>query len=410
MRFYLDTARMGQACPAALQVQCESARLAADDPSLYSLPFLKDGATVWPDDVQQEFPALRQWQGTRHLKQRFATAWGVPDPNRVFLANQTARLLRIAARVMFRQSTHVLTTDLNWPAWQSIVEEEGQRHGRRVFRAAISEHLFNQGWTAEEVVQHLLRTFCEQRCDGLFLPAVSSLGVCLPVTQLVHRLKEKAALRFVLIDAAQAFCQMPDAGIADCCDVLVTGCHKWLGAHLPMGIAVAGNSLAAEQFLCVINGSRHSTACDDPLLQLTEQLQTSRVSRYSETVNILPLLTANAALEDGQRRRFTIDAQYRQRRHNAGLVADSLATSAWRPVRVDDTVHSAILLAQRADGCNSEPNPETVQSSFRQQGVALSAYPGGLLRFSLPSHSLTPDHVDQLAQAVQTVGRQFQRT
>lgn len=408
MRFYLDTARMGQACPAALQVQCESARLAADDPSLYSLPFLKDGAKAWPDDVQQEFPALRQWQGTWQLKQRFATAWGVPDPNRVFLANQTARLLRIAARVMFRQSTHVLTTDLNWPAWQSIVEEEGQRHGRRVFRAAIAEPLLNHGWTAEEVVQHLLRTFCEQRCDGVFLPAVSSLGVCLPVTQLVHRLKQQAALRFVLIDAAQAFCQMPDVGIADCCDVLVTGCHKWLGAHLPMGIAVAGNSLAAEQIRCVINGPRHSAACDDPLLQLTEQLQTSRVSRYSETVNILPVLSANAALANVKNHQRALASEYRQRRVNADLVAECLAETAWHPVDLDDSVRSAILLARCRSGVTNYLDPDELQSGFQRQGIALSAYSGGWLRVSMPSQVFSPDHVHQLTAAVHAVSQLFQ--
>lgn len=405
MRFYLDTARMGQACPAALQVQCESARLAADDPSLYSLRFLKEGAAVWPIDVQQEFPILSQWQGIEALKRQFAAAFGLLDGTRIFLANQTARLVRISARVMFRQCTRVLTTDLNWPAWQSIVMDEGQQHGRQVVEAAIAKSVLNHGWTAGEIVEYLLRIYREKHCDGLFIPAVSSLGICLPIAALVGKLKQQAAVRFVLIDAAQAFCQIPDTGEAHCGDLLLTGCHKWLGAHLPMGVAVAGNSLAAEQFRCVCSGPRHSAACDDPLLQLTEQLQTALVNRYTETVNILPLLTAQAALDDGRHRRLTTDAQYRQRRLNAGLVADSLAASAWRPVRVDDTVHSAILLAQRAGGCTSEP--EMLQSSFRQQGVALSAYPGGLLRLSLPSQNLTPDHVDQLAQAVQTVGRQF---
>lgn len=407
MRFYMDTARMGQACPAALQVQCACARLAADDPSLYSLPFLKEGAVVWPVDVQQEFPALQQWQGTTPLKQRFATAWGVTDPNRVFLASQTARLMRIAARIMFRQSTHVLTTDLNWPAWQSLVEEEAQRHGRRVSRVAIVESVLNRGWTAEDIIEHLLRKFREQRCDGLFLPAVSSLGICLPVAPFVQRLKQQLSVRFALIDAAQSFCQMPDPGISGCCDILVTGCHKWLGAHLPMGVAVAGNTLTAEQFRCVIHGPRHSATCDDPLLQLTEQLQMGRVNRYTETVNILPMLSANAALANSKNHRDTMVSEYRQRRLNADLVAECLEETDWHAVRVDDSVRSAILLLRSKVQAMGQIDPDAVQSAFRQQGVALSAYASGLLRLSMPSHQIPPDHLCQLKASIHSVSRQF---
>ena len=122
MRFYMDTARLGQACPAAMQVQCEFARLAAYDPSLCSIGFLRDGVTAWDEESREQFAALNSWLGIEQLKRHLADAFGVADAERIFLANQTSRLVRIAARTMFRQCRRVLTTDLNWPAWQSIAQ------------------------------------------------------------------------------------------------------------------------------------------------------------------------------------------------------------------------------------------------------------------------------------------------
>lgn len=405
MLFYLDTARMGQACPAAMQVQFEYALLAADDPSLYSLRFLREGVADWPLDVQHEFPALCRWRGTDELKQRFAMACGVPHSNRIFLANQAARLVRIAARVMFRQSTHVLTTDLNWPTWQSIVAEEAQRHGRQVSRAMIAEPILKWNWSAEDIIQHVVRQFREQRCDALFLPAVSNLGINLPVEELIRRLKQEAELRFVLLDAAQAFGQLPVTRLTDCCDVVITGCHKWLGAHLPMGVAIAGNALAAEQMRCVITGPHYSSSCTDPLLQLTEELQANRINRYSETVNILPMLSANAALQDSQGWQAALTPDFDQRQLNAEQVAECLADTAWRPIRLDESVRSGILLARSEEGSPVVVEPEKMQANFRKQGVALTAYPDGLLRLSMPSQKFESNQIQRLTTALRSAGQ-----
>jgi len=44
---YLDTARLGRACPSAFRTQLDFNRLSADDPSMYSEDFLRDGSRVW---------------------------------------------------------------------------------------------------------------------------------------------------------------------------------------------------------------------------------------------------------------------------------------------------------------------------------------------------------------------------
>ena len=406
MRFYMDTARLGQACPASMQVQCEFAGLAAYDPSFCSIGFLKDGASDWPSSLRSEFPTLSEWQGLAHLKRLFAAAVGVEDSQRVFLANQTARLVRIAARAMARQCHRVMTTDLNWPAWQSIVADEAARHGREIKQIAISDSVMQHGWTANDIVNHLATTYCENRCDGLFLPAVSSLGITVPVAQLVASLRRQSEVRFVLVDAAQAFGQVSLESITASCDVLVTGCHKWLGAHLPMGVAVAGNSLAAKQFRCVVSGRDASLLCSDPLLMLTEQLQADEVNRYAETVSIVPMLAANAALSSGQADPVITEQEFAQRLNNLDEAAACLSDSSWCPVSLNQTTRSAIMLATANHASVRQAAPDTLQTHFRNHGIALSAYQGGLLRLSMPSGILQQNYLEFLSSAFQTVSHE----
>lgn len=386
-----------------MQVQCEFAGLAAYDPSFCSIEFLKHGALEWPTPIRSEFPVLSDWQGVAHLKQLFAAAVGVEDSPHVFVANQTARLLRIAARVMFRQCHRVMTTDLNWPAWQCIVAEEAVRHGREIVPVTISNSVMQRAWTADDIVNHITTEYRENRCDGLFLPAVSSLGVLFPVTQLAEQLRRQTEVRFVLVDAAQAFGQIPLSPMTESCDVLVAGCHKWLGAHLPMGVAVAGNSLAAEQFRCAASSVDASTLCSDPLLLLTEQLQSGCINRYTETVNIVPMLAANAALSSGQATPVKAQSEFRQRLANSDRAAECLSGSSWSPVRLNDTTHSAILLAASNHASIQQTAPDTLQSHFRKYGIALSAYPSGLLRMSMPLGILQQSHLDSLSNAFHAV-------
>lgn len=387
-----------------MQVQCEFAGLAAYDPSFCSIEFLKHGAAEWPQTTRSDFPGLSDWQGVAHLKRLFSAAVGIDDRQHVFMANQTARLLRIAARVMFRQCHRVMTTDLNWPAWQCIVAEEAVRHGREIVQVTISDSVIQRGWTADDIVNQLAAAYIEKRCDGLFLPAVSSLGVLFPVTQLAEQLRRQSEVRFVLIDAAQAFGQMPLSLMTKCCDVLVTGCHKWLGAHLPMGVAVAGNALAAEQFRCVVSGVDDSTLCSDPLLLLTEQLQSGCVNRYTETVSIVPMLAANAALSSGHAAPMNSRSEFSQRLANSDRAAECLSGSSWSPVRLNDTTRSAILLAATNHASIQQLAPDTLQSYFRNHGIALSAYQGGLLRMSMPLENMQQSHLDSISNAFHAIG------
>ncbi|HQX49195.1 MAG TPA: aminotransferase class V-fold PLP-dependent enzyme [Planctomycetaceae bacterium] len=408
----MDTARLGQACPAAMQVQCEFARLAAYDPSLCSIGFLRDGVTAWDEESREQFAALNSWLGIEQLKRHLADAFGVADAERIFLANQTSRLVRIAARTMLRQCRRVLTTDLNWPAWQSIVSDEAMRHGGWIVQVDVANDVLKNAATAADVVDSMAAAFERNSCDGLFIPAVSSLGIRLPVSSLVQRLKQRHELRFVMVDGAQAFCHVPLAEVLESCDVLIAGCHKWLGGYLPMGIAVAGNALTAEQFRCVAE-SEAVDAFSDPLMHLTEHLRSNRVNRYSETVNVVPMLTANATLAAQTSASATaagcdrVKEPLEIRRRNARQLGAIMDDTLWKPIHVDDSVGSAIVLAQSIEPSLTLPEPEYLQSMFRQHGISLSAYSDGLLRFSLPATILQQHDMELISQAFRSVGQRL---
>ncbi|MDX1927985.1 MAG: aminotransferase class V-fold PLP-dependent enzyme [Pirellulaceae bacterium] len=403
MRFYMDTARLGRACPNSLQVQCEFAQLAAEDPSLYSLDFLRDGAEVWHDSVRRRFPMLSRWRGVAHLQSMFADAFGMDVHGSIFLASQSAKLVRIAARLMFRQCRNVLTSDMNWPAWQAIVNEEAANNGATITHIKLADRVILDGWDDIEMSCLLAEHYVKKNCDCFFLPVVSSHGIGLPIEDLVARIRRYAELRFVLLDAAQAFCHVPVDGPMQSADVLITGCHKWLGAHLPMGVAAVKSYYVAAQLRQVFNYGDHVTYCHDPLLQLTEQIIRGQVNRYSETVDIAPMLSACGALASGHARPQHVCEQLHKRLSNRHGLVECFRESRWETLPLDDSIQTAILLAQSRGKQFSPTNPDELLAQFRNHGIGLSAYSNGTVRMALPSEKLQPDQLACLHSALYSV-------
>ena len=148
-----------------------------------------------------------------------------------------------------------------------------------------------------------------------------------------------------------------------------------------------------------VSKSEHNTQ----LRLLTEQLQSGCINRYTETVNIVPMLAANAALSSGQATPVKAQSEFRQRLANSDRAAECLSGSSWSPVRLNDTTHSAILLAASNHASIQQTAPDTLQSHFRKYGIALSAYPSGLLRMSMPLGILQQSHLDSLSNAFHAV-------
>lgn len=400
---YLDTARLGRTCPSAFRTQLDFNRLSADDPSMYSEDFLRDGSRVWSRQQISDYPAFALWEGVQSFKSRVAQHFGVSSASSVFLANRSSQLVRIAARLMFRTCRNVLTTDLNWPHWQAIVEDEAARSGQAVTKVALTESVFGQHVSAAELTTRVQATFFDHGCDGVFLPALSNLGVRLPVSNMISYLRSSGELRFALIDSAQSFCHLPPTSSALLANVAITGCHKWLRGMLPMGIAVCGRPLVSEQIQAILKMPASSCDVEDPLLRFTQELCGQSVNKFSETVNIAPMFSANAAIRSNRVSEPALRAHMCRQRANLTQIDQATKGTSWRTVSVDPSLRSGVTLIRSSSPHVRAASCSDVRQRFRHHGIVLSTYPDGLARLSAPTELVSSESIATLATAFERV-------
>ena len=397
---YLDTARLGQACPSAFQAQLDFSRLSVDDPSMYSASFLREGAHAWPKSRIADYPGFSPWAGVEEFQARIAEHFHAPSAKQVFLASRSAVLLRLAARLMFRLCRNVLTADLNWPHWQAIVMEEAARSGQKVTIASVSDAVLADRMSASNLASQLETAFHDGGCDGVFLPVVNNLGVRLPLAKLLPRLKSSGELRFTLLDAAQSFCHLPEPAPAHLADVTIAGCHKWLRGALPLGIAACGQPLISEQINAILCESNvPSTDLHDPLLRFTQEIISDKINKYSETVNIAPLFSANAAICTPRTSQDTLRHQASCQRNNVGGIEQAATGTSWSIVATDSSLRTGIALMRSQNPATRAAECDSIRSRFREHGVVVSAYPNGLVRISSPTEPIKSESFHSLATA-----------
>src|SRR5581483_7169937 len=98
----------------------------------------------------------------------------------VLLAGRSAQLMRLAARLLFGHSRRVLVTDLEWPGYVRILEEERERSGGELLCVAARAGVLEGGMAAGDLVRLVASEYRAHGCSGLFLSAVNNLGVRLP--------------------------------------------------------------------------------------------------------------------------------------------------------------------------------------------------------------------------------------
>ena len=397
---YLDTARLGQACPSAFQAQLDFSRLSAEDPSMYSASLLREGIDAWPQTVKDSYPGFSSWAGIEALQLRVAQHFGSPSAKEVLLASRSAVLFRLAARLMFRLCWNVLTTDLNWPHWQAIVLDEAARCGQTVIVASVKEAVLADRMSASDLTNELETAFDSDDCDGVFLPVVNNLGVRLPLAKILPSLKSSGNLRFTLLDAAQSFCHLPEPAPSHLADVTIAGCHKWLRGSLPLGIAACGRPLVAEQMNAILSEDKViPTDLDDPILRFTKEIVRRTVNKYSETVNIAPLFAANAALSTSRVSSASLLAQASCQADNVNRIGDAIAETSWIPVETDASLQSGIVLLRSRKASVRAAECDHVRASLREHGVTVSTYPEGLIRISSPTTAMSDESLSILANA-----------
>jgi len=373
--------------PAAQRAQFDFVRLAAEEPSsLYFEQFLQDGFTAWPSSYQRRFPGLSPWWGVSGLKRSLQRLASAPDDWRVLLASRSLSLVRLAARCQFRVCRNVLATDLSWPTYQHAIDRQAARTGQRVTTVPLRDQILDRGWTVDDVATDLAEAFVAQRCDGLFLPAVDHLGIQLPVRRIVEAIQRRSELRFVLIDAAQAYCHVPLDECLSVADFVVAGSHKWLGAYLPTGIGLFGHRRSRELIEHSVKRLRTSGRLPDPLLHFTEQIDAHELDGHSETANVANLFACAGAVHDA-----TAMAEGAATRPDHLVTGDILqrlsASGDWRLVQPVKPMQSRIALLQSEDAIRRCRSPGELKQLWIDAGYVVSAYGGGRVRISVPAIS-----------------------
>jgi selenocysteine lyase/cysteine desulfurase len=318
----------------------------------------------------------------------------------MFLANRSAELVRLACRALCRRCENVLVTDMLWPAYRAVLEDECRQQRRTLTTLAVQNPILHDGIGQAELVDQLLECYSGENCDGLFLSAVTCHGVRLPIPAIVPAVSRVRRPAFVVADAAQAVNHMPLRSTAPHCDFLVAGCHKWLRAYHPMGLGFccspSADSIVAETRREMIERGD----LDDPLLSFTWELENGPCEAFSETVNLAPLFTTAAAVSRiWQSPLGRIEAFDRQVA-NTDCVAEAADSIGWQPVRPAAALRSGILLLQAKRRETRSAPPDTLRLAFRHWGLAVSAYVGGLIRMSFLADTLAAPGLSQVRSAL----------
>lgn len=401
---YLDTARLGQMSPGAVEALTDFVRLTAEEPSgLYFEKFLKDGIDAWPESFGRCFPGLNCWQGIAALKQSLLSLVGSPPDGQVLLASRSAQLMELAAISQFRVCRRVLTTDLNWPAYQEILRREAVRTGGSVDVIPLRRSLLFDRMSETELVRHLTGEYAGRGCDGLFLPAVDNLGVRLPVASIVRSIKSTSRIAFTVVDGAQAIGHVPLDLDDDCYDLLVAGCHKWIRGYLPMGLAFYSNHRSRSLVDQIVKSTLHSRRLDDPLLRFVRQIEADDTDGYLETTNISPLFSCAGALRDLEPSATTIEERTSIRVSNARRVLNVAHPTRWNPLLPDDGLRSGVVLVQSQRNAVRHAASDVIREAFRHAGVSVSNYDAGLARLSMPDEPLPTQALNRVRDALLSV-------
>lgn len=394
MYLYLDTARLGCMCPEAQAADHDFARLASEEGcSLYFEQFLRWGYSSLPPSLGRCYPALSFWAGVTAFKRDLKTVLAIDRRRQVLVANRSAQLVRLAARLLCLRCENILVTDLDWPAYMASLEAECRRTDRVLTTVPIRQAVFRDRITKEELVSWLAGYYQQQNCDGLFLSAVTYQGVRMPIQEIVEAIGPASQPRFVVVDGAQALNHVPLRQTAESCDLLLTGCHKWLRAYHPLGLAFCCRARSEKFINSVCHEMFLGGELDDALLSFTMQLEGEKLERFSETVNLVPMFTAAAAVRAMIRSDRTKHAELAAQIDNVEKVAEQSNTSGWHPLQPSNPMHTGILLLEATDRQARVAPIDRLRERFLASGVALTAYDGGFVRASLPDRPMSPhDH------------------
>jgi hypothetical protein len=395
---YLDTARFGLATEEALRAHLDYVRLLAEAGGSRDVEdLLRQGFDAWPHRLQRCYGGLAGWRGVTRLKESLRRFAGAPPAADVFLANRSAQLMKLAARALFLRCRKVLHTDLEWPGYLALLEGERRRAKGELRCLPVRSAVLREGLTGRDLAAFVVGQFRQQGCDGLFLSAVSYQGVTLPVRAILERLSRGTPPRFVVVDGAQAFAHVPEP--PDCMDLYLAGCHKWLRAGHPLGVAFAPLPGSAGFLRATRERMVAAGELDDPLLSFTEGLEEDKLGPFSETVDVAPLFPAAAAVSAPGAGREALTDALAARVGNAEVLAEAARSVGWRPLLASPPSTGILLLEGASPALQNAP-PDEVRAAFQAHRISLTSYGGGILRVCVGEWAWEPRELDRLRAAL----------
>jgi hypothetical protein len=389
---YLDTARLGLPTGEVLRsLAAIGSFISREGLSSRFDDLLRGGFEDLPPAERRYYRGLCNWRGVAELRKSLAQLIGGSPGSVTLLASRTSQLMRLAAQLLGSRCRRVLVTDLEWPGFVRILEKELERRGSSIVSVPITELAFERGSDSRELSQLLAATYREQSCDGLFLSAVSHLGVRLPYSELLEELGDRPRPSFIVVDGSQALGHLPSPLGSTAPDFFIAGSHKWLAAYRPLGIASIGERV----------GDYSGEEIDDPLLAFLSGIEHGSAEQFSETVDLSGLFAAAAASAAAMRRCSTGE-RFSVLLDNADLVADASRGTGWDPLRPAAALRSGILLLRSSRGHDLPPT-HVLRRCFRELGVVLTSYAGGVVRLSLPDEPLRHGDTDRIRKALRRV-------
>ena len=256
---------------------------------------LRGGFSSWPAGRRARYPGLADWAGVGGARPgAFPPAHpqsggGTDVPREPGLAAHEVG--RPGHRGRCRS---VLATDLGWPGYLGILGEELSLAGVSLVHLPLLSAVLFDKLSARGVAERVASAYREHGCDGLFLPAASHHGVRMPLGPIRDRLEAlRLPPRFFVVDAAQVPGHLPPDPAFRSADLVIAGCHKWLGSLQTLGVGVAPGPRAGGGAVDAITAEARAL---DPLFDFLEGVRSGRTEPFGETVGLAPLFTARAAL------------------------------------------------------------------------------------------------------------------
>ena len=368
-----------QACDAAQLISHENPRL------------------LFQEIVEPTGKLIPHWNGIPDLQHQLDdlfTGDVTNYPLQSLAASNSAVLMKIVARNIFSVSRRLLVTDLVWGNHLRFLQHEARRTQNEIVVVPIRQHLDDPDFDADNIANCVANSFTAQRCDALFLTAVSSDGIRLPIEKILTRIDQRK-IRQVFVDGAQEFAQVAECQMNEQVDGYLFSAHKWLKAYHPLSLMVYGNRRSASQIQMTLERLIDYGEVDDPLIRFWNSHVLPGAGQRDETVNFLPLVAFAGALSDLEKRLPKTSL----RKQNIERIRDLLDDRIWRfrSEHLHPSLQTGIEILTRMTKTTGQT--KRAEHRLSANGIEATACGVNSVRLSFPLSELSQSDTAVIANA-----------